>query len=64
MASSRHGANEELLVRGHGFSRVVLASVTRRRLAARERAVLMAGAKPIEAVRVGITAARRRAIED
>ena len=62
LAGSRHGVIEELLVRGHGFSRAVLASLTRRRLAAKEREVMMAGAKPVEVVRVRITAAGRRAI--
>jgi hypothetical protein len=64
LASSRHGANEELLVRGHGFSRGVLASVVRRGLAVAEREVAMAGAKAVEVVRLRITAAGRRAIED
>jgi hypothetical protein len=63
LAGGRHGVNEELLVRGHGFSRGVLASLVRRRLAAREREVMMAGARPVEVVRIRITAAGRRAIE-
>jgi hypothetical protein len=63
VASSRHGVNEELLVRGHGFSRGVLASLVQRGLAAAERQVMMAGGKAIEVVRVRITAAGRRAIE-
>jgi hypothetical protein len=41
----------------------MLASLIRRRLAARESEVVMAGAKPVEVVRVRITAAGRR-IED
>ena len=60
LASSRHGA--ELLIRGHGFSRGVLSSVVRRKLAATEREVVMAGDKAIEVVRFRITAAGRRAI--
>jgi hypothetical protein len=64
LASSRHGLNEELLLRGHGFSRGVLVSLVRRQLAAREPEVQMAGAKPVEVVRVRITVAGRRAIEE
>ena len=64
LASSRHGLNEELLLRGHGISRGVLSSLVRRRLAAREREVVMAGGKAIEMVRLRITVAGRRAIED
>jgi hypothetical protein len=63
LANSRHGANEELLVLGHGFSRGVLASLVRRGLAAAEREVMMAGAKPFEVVRITITDAGRRAVE-
>jgi hypothetical protein len=60
LASSRHGANGELLIRGHGFSRGVLASLVRRKLAAAEREVVMAGGKPIEVVRFRIAAAGGR----
>jgi hypothetical protein len=42
LASSRHGVNEELLVRGHGFSRGVLASLVLRGLAAAEHEVMIA----------------------
>jgi hypothetical protein len=62
LASSRHGVNEELLVRGHGFGRGVLASLVRRGLAATEREVVMAGGEAIEVVRFRLTAAGRRAI--
>jgi hypothetical protein len=62
LASSRHGVNEELLIRGHGFSRGMLASLNRRRLAVTQREVAMAGGKAVEVVRVRITAAGRRAI--
>jgi hypothetical protein len=64
LASSRHGVNEELLVRGHGLSRGVLSSLTRRRLAATEREVMISGGKAIEVVRLRITAAGRKAIEE
>jgi hypothetical protein len=68
LASSRHGANEELLIRGHGLSRGLLASLVRRGLAAAEHHVTMAGGKAIEVVRVRITDritdVGRRAIEE
>jgi hypothetical protein len=64
LASSRHGLNEELLLRGHGISRGVLSSLVWRRLAAREREVMMAGGKATEVVRLRITVAGRRAIEE
>jgi hypothetical protein len=63
LASGRHGVNEELLVRGHGFSRAVLASLVLRGLAAAEHEVMIAGGKAMEVVRVRITEAGRRAIE-
>jgi hypothetical protein len=62
LAGSRHGVNEELL-RGHGVSPGVLASLVRRRLAVTQREVAMAGGKAIEVVRIRITAAGRMAIE-
>jgi hypothetical protein len=64
LASSRHGVNEEPLLRGHGFSRGVLSSLIRRRLAVTQREVVMAGGKAVEVVRIRITAAGRRAIEE
>ena len=62
LVGSRHGVNEELLLRGHGVSRGVLSSLVRRRLATRDREVVMAGGKAIEVVRFRITAAGRRAV--
>ena len=59
LASNRHGVNEEMLLRRHGFSRGVLSSLVRRRLAATGREVVMAGGKAIEVVRFRITAAGR-----
>lgn len=50
LASSRHGAKEELLVRGHGL----VASLVRRRLAAKEREVMRASSKTVEVVRLRI----------
>jgi hypothetical protein len=62
LAKSRHGANEELLVRGHGFKRPMLVGLVRSGLAAAEREVMKAGGKAIEVVRLRITAAGRMAI--
>jgi len=64
LASSRRGANEELLVLSHGGSRRMLAGLVRHGLAAAEREVLKAGGQAIEVSRIGITKAGRRAIED
>jgi cold shock protein len=64
LASSDQAINEELLIHSHGFSRGVLASLVRRRLAGQEREVVMAGGKAVEVVRIRITAAGRRAIGD
>ena len=63
LARSRHGANEELLVLGHGFSRRMLAGIVRRKLAAAEREVVKAGGKTIEVVRARMMEAGRRALE-
>jgi hypothetical protein len=63
LASSRHGVNEDLLIRGHGFSRGVLASLVRHGLAAAEREVVVAGGRAVEVNRMMITDAGRRAIE-
>jgi hypothetical protein len=51
LASSRHGANAELLVLGHGFKRRVLAGLVRAGLAAAEREEVVAGGKAVEVVR-------------
>ena len=63
LARSRHGANEELLVHGHGFRQPTIAGLVRSGLAAAEREVVKAGGKTIEIVRVRITEAGRKAIE-
>jgi len=63
LAKSPHGANEELLVHGHGFKRPMLVGLVRSGLAAAEREVMKAGGKAVEVVRISITAAGRRAIE-
>jgi hypothetical protein len=62
LASSGGGVNAALLVHIHGFKRHVLAGLVRRKLAAAEREVAMAGGKAVEVVRIRITAAGRRAI--
>jgi hypothetical protein len=58
----RHGVNAELLVHGHGLSRRVLAGLVRAELVVAKRAVMMAGGKAVEVVKIRITAAGRRAI--
>jgi hypothetical protein len=62
LASNSGGVNAALLVRIHGFKRHVLAGLVRRKLAAAEREVAMAGGSAIEVVRIRITAAGRRAV--
>ena len=62
-AGSPHGANEELLVLGHGFTHRMLAGLVRAGLAATRHEVIKVGAKAIEVCRVRITAAGRRALE-
>jgi len=64
LASSREGVNEELLLRAHRFSRVVLSSLVRRRLASIGRVVMKAGDKTVEVIRMRITSAGRGAIEE
>ena len=63
LASSRHGVNAELLVRGHRLSRRVLAGLVRAGLAVTKREVIMAGGRAVEVVRIRITAKGRKAIE-
>jgi hypothetical protein len=62
LARSRHGANEELLVHGHGFRRPTIVGLVRAGLAPAEREVVKAGGKPIEVVRVSITEAGRNVL--
>jgi hypothetical protein len=57
LAGSRHGANEELLILGHGFSCPALSALGLRQQSARW---LKAGGKTIEVVRLG---SRRRGDE-
>jgi hypothetical protein len=64
LGSSPHGATEALLVRAHGFDSDMVAGLVRTELATAERQTMKAGAKPVEVVRVRITAAGRKAIEE
>jgi hypothetical protein len=63
LASSPDGINEELLLSVHRFSRAVLSSLVRRRLAATDRGVMKAGGKMIRVFRIKVTDAGRKAIE-
>ena len=63
LASSPHGATEELLAYGHGFSRRMLAGLVSTGLAIVQRRVIMAGDTPIEIGKVMITAAGRDALQ-
>jgi hypothetical protein len=63
LASSPHGATEALLVRVHGFDSGMVASLVRGGLATAECETMTAGHKPVEVVRLRITAAGRKAIE-
>jgi hypothetical protein len=62
LASSPHGANEELLIHGHGFTRRMLAGLIRGELATVQREVIKAGGKAIEVIRFRITPTGRQAL--
>ena len=64
LLASPHGATEALLVRVHGFDSDMVARLVRAGLATSERETMQAGAKPVEVVRLRITAAGRKAIEE
>jgi len=64
LASNPHGATEELLAYGHGFTRRMLARLVRAGLAAVQRRVIVAGDTLVEVSKVMITDAGRRAIEE
>ena len=64
LASSPHGTTEALLVRAHGFDSDMVAGLVRGGLATAERETVTAGAQSVEAVRLQITAAGRKAIEE
>ncbi len=58
LASIPYGVNEELLIHGQGFKRQTVG------LATAEREVMTADGKPVEVVRIRITSAGWRAIEE
>jgi hypothetical protein len=60
LASSPHGATEELLAYGHGFSRRMVAGLVLVGLATVRRRVIMAGDTPVEVGKVMITEVGRR----
>ncbi len=62
LASSPHGATEELLIHGHGLSRRLLVGLVRAGLATVERRVIIAGNTLVEVGKVRITTAGRRAL--
>ena len=64
LAGGPHGATEEMLIHGHGFSRRMLASLVRAGLAIVERRVIMAGDSLVEVGKARITAAGRRALAE
>jgi hypothetical protein len=64
LGSSPHGATEALLVRAYGFTSDMITDLVRAGLATAERETMNAGAEPIGAVRLQITAAGRKAIEE
>jgi hypothetical protein len=64
LASSPHGATEALLVRVHGFDCDMIGGLVCAELATAECETMKAGARPVEVVRLRITAAGRKAIEE
>jgi len=64
LASSPHGATEELLAYAHGFTRRMVARLARAGLATVQRRVIVAGDTPVEVGKVMITDAGRRVIEE
>lgn len=63
LAGNPHGATEELLAYGHGFTRRMLARLVRAGLATVQRRVIVAGDTPVEVGKVMITDAGRVALE-
>jgi hypothetical protein len=64
LESSPQGATEALLVRAHGFDSDMVTGLVRAGLATAEREIMKAGTKPVEVVRLQITAAGRKVIEE
>jgi hypothetical protein len=63
LASSLHGATEELLVLGYGFDSDMIVDLLRAKLATARREIVKAGGKTIEVVSIRITAIGWQAIE-
>jgi hypothetical protein len=63
LADSPDGANQALLVYGHGFKRQTLAGLIPAGFATAECDVVKTGEKTIEIIKVRITAAGRQATE-
>jgi len=64
LGSSPHGATEALLVRTYGFTSDMIIDVVGAGLAIEDRETVNGGTGPLEAVRLRITAAGRKAIGD
>ena len=64
LANSPYGSTEALLVRAHGFEGDMIDGLVRAGLATAGRETMTVGAKPVEVVRLQITAAGRNAIEE
>ena len=64
LESNPHGATKALLVRVQGFDSDMVARLVRAGLATAERETMKTGAKQVEVVRLKITAAGRKAIEE
>ena len=64
LGSSPHGATEALLLRTYGFTSDMIIDVVGAGLAIKDCETVDVGAGPLEAVRLRITAAGRKAIGD
>ena len=64
LGSSPHGATEALLVRTYGFTSDMIVDIVGAGLAIQDRETVDSSAGPLEAVRLRITAAGRKAIGD
>jgi hypothetical protein len=64
LASSPHGATEALFVRVHGFDSDTVGRIVRAGFATAERETMKAVGKPVEVVRLKITAAGQKTIDE
>jgi hypothetical protein len=64
LGSSPYGATEALLVRVHGFDSDIVGGILRAGFATAKRETMKVGGKPVEILRLKITAAGRKAIEE